>query len=435
LPASAVLGFALGSLGSGVYSTVPTVLLLYYCTEVLGIAPAVAAVILLVPKAWAILWDPLVGAWSDRSRSASGRRAPFILAGALGVSVTFALLFNAPVAVQHATVAYVMVVYFLMASTYSLFAVPYVSIPAEISPVPAERERLMTWRMAVAMLGVLIGAGIAPHLVELAGGGRGGYGTMALVVAGACGLAMLATYVTVRRHHARDSTSGALALGLRAGIALIAADRGYLRLWLVYLLAMSGSALFVAMVPYFVTRVLGRAEGEAGTALFVMLVGTIASMPLWGRAPRHFDARRALAAAILAYGIVTACFLLLPHGTSFLAALLLFLVLGVPFAGLQLLPFMLLAHLAHDAGNRTARQEGLYTGIWTAGEKLALAIGPAAAGAGLALGGYIAGAPGQSERTLAWLQWVMAFGPLVFLLPSLLLLATRPATTAITEAA
>lgn len=427
LPRRAMVGVALGSLGAGVYSTVPTVLLLYYCTEILRIAPAVAAAIVLVPKAWAVLWDPAVGAWSDRSRSPRGRRAPFILAGTIGVALTFALLFNAPAGHAHATVAYVMVVYFLMASAYSLFAVPYVAIPAEISPVAAERERLMTWRMSFAMAGVLVGAGVAPHLVELAGGGRRGYGVMALVVAAGCGLAMLVTWFTVRRYHVRDRASSSPPFDLRQGLALILADAAYVRLWFAYLCALGGASLFLAMVPYYVTRVLGRSEGEAGTALFALLAGTIISLPLWERLMRRWGGWTAFAAAIALYALVAASFSLLPRDGSLLP----FLLLGVPFAGLQLVPFTLLAHLTHRAGESATRQEGLYTGVWTAGEKLALALGPAAAGLGLALAGYEPGVGRAPERVLTGLQLLMAFGPLLFMVPALALVALRrrPATS------
>jgi Na+/melibiose symporter-like transporter len=199
LPRRAVAGYALGSLGTGVYSTVPTVLLLFYCTEILQIPPAIAAAIVFAPKAWAVLWDPIVGTASDRSRSVHGRRAPFILAGAAGVTVSFALLFNAPPLSMTGTVLYVAAAYFLLASSYSVFAVPYVAVPAEISPLPAERERLTSWRMTFAMAGVLIGAGAAPMLAVAAGGGRRGYGTMALIVALVCGIATLGAWWTIRR--------------------------------------------------------------------------------------------------------------------------------------------------------------------------------------------------------------------------------------------
>lgn len=434
LPRRAVAGYALGSLGTGVYSTVPTVLLLFYCTEILRIAPAIAAAIVFVPKAWAVVWDPVVGTASDRSRSVLGRRAPFILAGALGVTVSFALLFNAPPLSMTGTVLYVAGAYFLLASSYSVFAVPYVAVPAEISPLPAERERLTSWRMTFAMAGVLIGAGVAPMLAAAAGGGRRGYGTMALIVALVCGLATLGSWWTVRRHHPGDRvpTVGE-PLGLSSGLRLLAGNRAYLRLWLQYLLAVTGSALFFAMVPYFVTRVALGTEDEAGIALLALLVGTLVAMPAWNVAMRRLGGERAFTLATASYVTVAAAFVLL-RGASLTSLLPLFFLLGVPFAGLQLVPFTLLAHVTHADASRGSRLEGLYAGVWTAGEKLGLALGPAAAGLGLGLVGYASGAATQAPRALASLPWIMALGPAVFLVPCLLM-QLRTSANALTEAA
>lgn len=425
LPRSAVIGFALGSLGSGVYSTVPTVLLLFYCTEILRIPPAFAATIVFIPKAWAIVWDPFVGGWSDRSRAPGGRRAPFILAGTLGVALTFALLFNAPASTTAITGGYVMLVYFVMACAYSLFAVPYVAVPAEITEIASERETLMAWRMGTAMVGVLIGAGIAPYLVSLGGGGRAGYRVMALVIALTCGLAMLRTYFTVRRYHTRDAGDVPPPQSLLAGMRLVAKNSDYVRLWLCYLVSMSGAGLITAMVPYYVTHVLHRPEADTGTALFALLGGTIVSIPLWSRAMKRWGGWAPLVVAIALYAAFAAVFAFVPSTLAFSLQVLLFLALGFPFAGLQLLPFTLLAHIAHAEAAKGARQEGLYTGIWTAGEKLALAIGPALAGGGLALSGYVSGASQQSAEAVRGMQLLLSIIPAVIMGASIAFIVRR----------
>lgn len=425
LRGTVVLGFALGSLGAGVYSTVPTVLLLFYCTEVLRIEPAVAALIVFVPKAWAILWDPAVGAWSDRARWKMGRRAPFILVGAIGVAATFALLFNAPPFSAAGTIVYVFCIYFLMATAYAVFAVPYIAIPAEITPLAEERERLMAWRMAFALIGVLIGASAAPYLVTWAGGGRRGYSVMALSIAAFCGAAMLATFRTVQRNHTRDVGQPMGSVNLRGGLRLIFADRDYKRLWCAYLLCMSGTALFTALVPYFITRVLSWREAEIGAMLLALLAASIVSVPLWTRAMSRLGGWYAFMAAVVAYGVIAGSFITLAPDTPASLVTLMFILLGIPFAGLQVIPFTLLAHLAHAGAAKGVRQEGLYTGIWTAGEKLAFAIGPAAAAGGLALSGYVSGATEQTESARAGLHAVMSFGPAVFLVPTLALLRSK----------
>ncbi|MEO7967048.1 MAG: MFS transporter, partial [Gemmatimonadaceae bacterium] len=91
------------------------------------------------------------------------------------------------------------------------------------------------------------------------------------------------------------------------------------------------------------------------------------------------------------------------------------------------------AHLAHAEAAKGARQEGLYTGIWTAGEKLALAIGPAIAGTGLALVGYVSGAPQQGARTIRGMQLLISIGPAILMAASGVFIARRAAPDAVTQ--
>ena len=77
------LSYAAGSLGSGLFSTIPGLLLLYYLTDTLAVPAGLAGLAILLPKLWDIATDPIVGAWSDRTRGRWGRRRPLLLAGAL----------------------------------------------------------------------------------------------------------------------------------------------------------------------------------------------------------------------------------------------------------------------------------------------------------------------------------------------------------------
>jgi glycoside/pentoside/hexuronide:cation symporter, GPH family len=222
-------------------------------------------------------------------------------------------------------------------------------------------------------------------------------------------------------------------LHLSSGLRLLAANRAYVRLWLQYLLGVTGSALFFAMVPYFITRVISGTEDDAGIALLALLVGTLLAMPAWNMAMRKLGGERAFALATASYLTVAAAFVLL-RGAPLTSLLPLFFLLGVPFAGLQLVPFALLAHLAHADASRGSRLEGLYAGVWTAGEKLGLALGPAAAGLGLSFIGYAAGADTQAPRALELLPWIMALGPAVFLVPCLVMQLRSPLIVPVAEA-
>lgn len=379
--------YASGSLGTGVFSTVPTALLLYYCTEILGISAALAGLLVFAPKAWSVIWDPLVGAWSDRTRSPWGRRRPFLFAGAIGVAIGFAALFSAPAGLsQHGLAIWVGIAYFLLATVYSLYAVPYIALPAEIASSTDSQTQLVAYRMVAGMAGVFLGAAGAPLLVAALGGGRHGYAAMSLIVAGVCLAAMLVTLVVApRQSESAKPPSGRFIPGALAALRA----PGFARLLACYYFQITAVGVVTAALPYLVTRSLQRPDSDIGIALGVLIGGAVVTPPLWAWFARKVGRRNALAAAMAVFalsssGAAAAVVLQASWGH----VLTIMAIAGLGFAGLQVLPFAMLAQAAHQESARSqVAQEATFTGLWTAGEKLGLASGPAIVAITLAIAG------------------------------------------------
>jgi len=389
LGVAATASYASGSFGTGIFSAVPSILLLYYCTEILRLPPAWAAGIVFAPKAWSIIWDPFVGAWSDSAATRIGRRRPFLIAGAAGVSLSFIALFSPPDLSVAGTGIWVACAYFALATLYSLFAVPYVAIPAEIDAEPEARARLVTWRMFVVMIGVLTGGGIVPLLVQVGGGGRAGYAWMSLWVAAACAIAMCGPVYMLR---GRDSSHVAThdARRPKPGRSLWAAlsHRRFVRLICAYLLQLTAVGSISAAGPYLVTGAFGRPEGDIGIAMLGMLVLATITIPLWGWAGLRLGNARMLTIAVVGYGAAAALLGCLAwNGAPWGMALASIALLGVPFAAMQVLPYTMVAHLIHEHMRDGSAAEGSFTGVWTATEKLGMALGPGLTGVVLSFAG------------------------------------------------
>jgi glycoside/pentoside/hexuronide:cation symporter, GPH family len=379
------LGYAMGSFGTGIFSTVPAVLLLYFCTETLKISGAVAGALILLPKVWSIVWDPFVGTWSDRSANPWGRRRPFMAAGIIGMVMAFVALFNVPNMALDATTAWVGVAYFALATLYSLFAVPYIAVPAQVSTDQSTLASLVSWRMVFVMVGILIGAAGAPMLVEVGGGGRGGYGFMGWVIGAMCLIIMALPFIMLR---GRD---GPADLGterdhknnLLVDMKEVLENHRFRRLALAYLAQAIAFGAVSAALPYVITKGLGRNDGDIGTALGVYLLATLIAVPFWSWAGKCYGLNRVLNWASLSYGVSVVAIgaLVLTHA-DWSTALLVLAVTGIPFAGLQVLPFTLVGEVIRAEARDS---EGRYTGVWTAVEKLGLSIGPALVGITLSL--------------------------------------------------
>lgn len=412
---AATAAYAAGSFGTGVFSTVPAILLLYFCTETLHMSAAWAAIVVFVPKAWAILWDPLVGIWSDRCSTRIGRRRPFLIAGACGVAAAFIAVFSPPVLGTAGTFAWMAASYFLLATVYSVFAVPYVAIPSEISATTEVRARLVAWRMFVAMIGALAGAGVVPYIVEFAGGGRGGYQRMSVYIAAACLITMLTPLWMV---WSRDPSVPGAAHRTRGSVWSqfneVLGHRAFLCLSGSYVLQLTAVGILSASAPYLITGAFGRGDSDIGTAMIGMLSVTTLATPLWAWAGRRFGNPRMLILAVLLFaGATMALGALAVDRAAWLGGQLAFAFAGIPFAGMQVLPYTLVAHLIHETNRSGTAGGSSFTGVWTACEKLGLAFGPSLTALALVLG---------HNHTVDSVATLIIIGPAILVLLSLPLL-------------
>lgn len=391
-----VVGYALGSVGTGGFGTLPGLVLAYYLTDTLGVAAGLAGLAVTLPKIWDVVVDPLIGRASDVSARRRGSRRAFLLAGAATLPVCFALLFAVPTSVQGAAAAAWVVAAFLLATTaFSLFQVPYIALPAELAQTPRARTRLVAPRIAVLAVAILaFGAG-GPAIRDAAGGGRPGYLAMGVVTALLIGAGMAAAALLTTRPGARPAreaeapagTPSPAGAGYRAGWLALRESAPLRALLTAFVLQALATGAMLAAAQYVATYTLG--DESAVTFLFAALVApALLVMPLARRLADRVGKLRALVAATTVFAVAAA--LLVPArvapGPWVYACVAL---AGVAYAGMQLYPLALLPDvIGDDARRHGADRAGVVAGVWTAGETAGLALGPAVALGVLALTGF-----------------------------------------------
>ncbi len=432
-----LLGFGVGSLGPGIYSITPSVLLLYFMTDTLGVSAALAALAVALPKFWDVFSDPIMGVISDRTRSPWGRRRPYLLAGAFLMSVSFVFLFSVPESLSpRASFIYVLVVYVLSATVYTVYAVPYISMPAEMSKDPHQRTVIMSYRMFFAMAGLVLGSSLTPQLVDWFGGGRAGYSAMSFIVGGFCAATMLVAFFATK--NAPAAPTPAAHAPLRDQVSACLKNKPFLTLISVYFLQLAGVGVFTAIAPYFFVYALGASASLAGGFFLFFFGVTTLSMPVWVAACKALGKRGAYALSILGYSGASLAFLAVDQATPVWMIMALASVMGLPFGGIMMIPFSMLTDTIHFGGES---REGMFTGLWTAGEKSGLAFGPLIAGLLLTLTGFVesVGGAAQSASAITGVRIGFAAVPPLFAVASLLLLRryslSEPAGTAAQGAA
>ncbi|QKW23615.1 MFS transporter [Kitasatospora sp. NA04385] len=390
--------YAAGSVGMGVWVTVPGLLLLYFLTDVLGVPALLAGTTLLLPKAVDVVAHPLLGSRSDRQARRDGHRRRMMRAGLL-LGPAMVAMFSVPSALHGSGAALWVGGWFTAGNLlFAAFQVPYLTTPSDLEVGYHERTRVFMFRMALLTAGLLTAGVAAPALS--AGGTRADYTGMAVLLAAAMAASAAVALAGVRR---LTAGCGFRAPAERAGRSTLADLRTALRdprfrpLVLSYLFTGTTTHLFLAALPYVTEHVFHHG---GLTALFMglflapaMLAGP--AWTAWSRCPGNGKQRGLLASQA---GFATGSVLLLPAaalldgGARVAVTAAVVMAMGVAFAGLQLFAFALLPDAVAAAEHAEA---GAYTGVWTATEATGTAVGPYLYSAVLALGGFVSSTAGE----------------------------------------
>ena len=395
LTRGATLGYAVGAAGTAGFGTVPGLLLAIYLTNTLGVAAGIASLVVLVPKLWDVFFLPYVGTLSDRAVARTGNRARYLVFGAIGMLICFPLMFAVPAGIAPMVAAFwVLITFLVAASAFGFFQVPYIALAAEITDSPRERTTLMSWRVGFQVIGILLFGVGAPVVVGLFADENSGYLAMGIAVGGLIALGMLVCWSVVRRLHRYVTESTAGTHSPIAQFRTAWAARPFRLLVSAFIVQALGAGAVLAAAPYFSRYILGVAD--FGLVFGVLLVPAVIFMPMWAAVGHRLGKRRGfiISSFIFMAGLIGS---LAAPLVPLAAALALICVTSVGYAGMQMFPLAMLPDTISDDAARTGEQRaGSFTGVWTAGETAAFAIGPALVLLLLAVTGYVSSTAGQT---------------------------------------
>jgi GPH family glycoside/pentoside/hexuronide:cation symporter len=395
LTRGATLGYGVGAAGTAGFGTVPGLLLAIYLTNTLGVAAGIASVVLLLPKLWDIVFLPYVGNLSDRYAHRHGSRTRYLVYGALGMLVSFPIMFAVPAGIPSTVAAiWVFIAFVVAASAFAFFQVPYIAMAAEITDSPRERTTLMSWRVGFQVVAILLFGVGAPVIVRSLPQENVGYLTMGIVVGALIALGMIVSWSVLRRlpRYVTQSTSPGQSLVQQFRTAWGA--RAFRLLFLAFVAQALGAGAVLAAAPYFSQYVLGVAD--FGIVFGVLLVPAVLFMPLWTWVGHRVGKRNGfvVASCLFMAGLLLS---LAAHILPLAAALALIALTSIGYAGMQMFPLAMLPDTIADDAARTGEQRaGAFTGVWTAGETGSFALGPALVLLVLALTGYVSTTAGQT---------------------------------------
>ena len=396
LPWSLKAGWATGAFGVAVLMNGISALILFYMTIVLKFNPAVAGMLIFVSKIYDAFTDPFWGWLSDRSKSPKGRRRPFLFWGAIASALSFLMVFNVPFTGPFGTVtsgpgltasAYVLFCLLIYTTGYSMFNVPYMAMPAEMTQGYHERSSIHGYRVVVAAVGgflVQSGGGI---LLDALGKDRDAFGWLGAIGAAVIFVSMMACYYATAKAPSLPQSDAKLSF--RKQLAGFAANKPFQLILGVKLAQLIGIASSSGGLVFLLATVLGRPLSLMAVIGGAMLVSVFISTPLLIKLSTRIGKRGAYALSALVTGLSALSWAFAVPGEPVWALAVRGLATGVAFAGNVLFAMSMLTDAmeadAHDTG---MRREGMYSALYSFVEKLASSIGPLILGVALSYAGF-----------------------------------------------
>lgn len=413
-----MIAWGIGTLGPVTVLSATNALLLRYLTDVYGLAAGVAASLIAISKLYDVFGDVGMGVISDRTNSRWGRRRPYLIGGAILLAISIVAIFAAPsFASGSSRLVYMTLALLFYATAYSVFNIPYMAMPGEMTRTYHERTELMSWRVYAVGLSIMIATVLGPVLLDLFGGGPAAYAAMAglfaPIVIGAgivtfIGTARAPTTVRMVSHHsfAEQLSSG---LSNRPFVILVLVK-------FITLMSLGTQAIF----PFFFQRIMGAPNSVLG-AYFLCQSGMMLATPaLWLMLSRRIGKKWTFMIALAIAVPAWMSWQFAGHGEPLGLVYLRGVFIGVSGAGVILMgQSMLPDTMEYDFRRTGLRREGIFAALYTTVEKLSGAIGVAAVGAMLGASGYVQSRGPtvvQPESALAAIRFIMAWVPAVITL-------------------
>ncbi len=427
--------YSLGELSGALPSNILVFFFLFFLTDVAGLNPTLAGMVILMAKIWDALNDPLIGWLSDRTRSPLGRRYPWMLSGAIPLGLSFFLLWIVPsTSNQELLFAYYSIIALIFYAAFTAVLLPHNTLAAELTQGYDERTNLISFRSAFSIGGSIFALVLARVIFAVITGVRQRY----LMIGAICGLiAILVVYLSVwgtyrryqqlQRERLENQRPSSSSLWQQLRIAFT--NRPFLCVMGIYLCSWLSVQIIATTLPYFVINCMQLPEYHF-TQMAIAVQGTALVMMFgWS-----FLSRRVGKKAIYCWGIPltilaeAGLFLLQPGQIKLMY--LLGMMAGVGIATAYIVPWSMLPDVVDlDELNTGHRREGIFYGLVVQLQKFGLALALFGVGKFLDWSGYLpAGAGKQPESALWAIRLIIGPIPTVILIMGLVCAYFYPIT-------
>ena len=424
LPAHTTWGYGVGNAAFAFLGLVVSVNLQFFYTDVVGLGAILVAWALLIARLFDAFTDPIIGWASDQTNTRIGRRRPWIFGAAIPIAIAFYFLFSPPILENPADsqaylLGYMATFYILLYLFWTIGAVPYFSLGAELTDDYHERVKLIAVREVCALTGLLLATAVPAFLIYEFGGSKG-YSIMGTVLGCGAALILIFSGSVVKE---RPEFSGREKMRPFESWIRTFHNKHFRRLLLAFFFNGIGAAVPAVLMIYVSVYIIGTPTwwsemmpGWWPTWAFYLqlyMFAGICSIPVWNYLAKIWGKRNTWGAGIaLATAVTIAVWWAQEGGFGYFAILL--ILSGFSFGNTMTLPPSMVADVVdYDESLTGRRREGSYFAIWTFVHKLGGAVCGFAALQVLGYMGYEPGVP-QTDQVRFWLMFLFSWFPAFF---------------------
>ena len=406
LPRKEIASFSAALGGQNVVFGIQASFMMFAFTDILLLAPAAVGTLFFIARLFDAANDPFMGIIADRTRSRWGKFRPWLLFVPVPLGVMTVLCFYNPQLGYGATLIYAYVIYFIWGILYTPSDIPLWSLAGVMTRNQDARGKLITIARIFSIVGAVVPLIFIPALAEWFSPDepRQGYmGAVAVLMIISVPLMTLAFWGTTERVQSKRNP-----LSISDLFENLKINRPLQLVFLFIIIAGLGTTSTGAAI-YFASYNLGDAKLVAPLSI-ALLAGIIVGMMFTLMMTRLWGKKNALIYVSLARFLILVIFFFV--GYSSLPLVLLLSVLNGLCLGpiLALVPAMMADSIDYAEHKTGKRFEGLSFSFMTFGNKAAAGIGAFAAGAMMALTGYIANQT-QSAEALSGIFLIMTLVP------------------------
>ncbi|MGJ8563061.1 MAG: MFS transporter [Alphaproteobacteria bacterium] len=423
------LGYGIGDIGFNLLWTSLSLYLLFYYTDVLAISPGTAGAIIMAGMFWDGITDPLMGLLADRTRTRWGRYRPYLLFGALPLSLSFVLMFATPWIGAGSIVFATAASQILFRTAYTALAIPFTALSARLTSDSMERNKLSAIRMICATIGGLFVARFTLEFANNFGAGdmKVGFLKVAIMYAALATPIFWTTVIATREKAELAIQTPAPTLKMIG--FMLRKNWAFLLLFAAVMAASSGGTLVTKALVYYLIYAAGADLTTVGKVLAIFIAIITFGVPFWAWITEKTSKRFVWlsGASISIVALLSFC---LVAPTTVPSILSIMMVHSFGYSAFVLTFWSMLPDTVEFGEWKSGvRGESIVFGLITLSQKVALGVGVGLLGIMLGWIGYVPNTA-QSPETLSGILRIMTLMPAALILIGAVLIAFYPISKA-----